>query len=122
MFEYLYTWIRNIAYYMVLVTTLIQVVPNHSYKKYIRFFTGLILILLIMTPVLKLFGTTQSVSSIYESQEYERRVREMEDAAKYLEDVDVAQYFPETYQNGEEVSEAGKETDALEIEEVHIGR
>lgn len=57
MFDYIYEWIQNVAFYLVLVTAVLHVVPNQSYRKYIRFFTGLVLILMIMTPVLKLFGT-----------------------------------------------------------------
>ena len=57
MFDYLYEWIQNIAFYLVLVTAVLHAVPNKAYKKYVRFFTGLVLILMIITPVLRLFGT-----------------------------------------------------------------
>lgn len=55
MFAYLYEWIRNVAFYLVLVTALLHVLPRSGYQKYIRFFTGLVLILLVLAPVLKLF-------------------------------------------------------------------
>ena len=57
MFDYLYEWIQNIAFYLVLVTAVLHAVPDKGYQKYIRFFTGLVLILMIVTPVLRLFGT-----------------------------------------------------------------
>ena len=40
MFDYIYEWIQNIAFYLVLVTAVLHAVPNKDYKKYIRFFTG----------------------------------------------------------------------------------
>ena len=44
MIAFFYQWLQNIAFYLILITAIIQIIPNHSYKKYIRFFTGLILI------------------------------------------------------------------------------
>lgn len=40
MFDYIYEWIQNIAFYLVLVTAVLHAVPNKDYKKYIRFFYG----------------------------------------------------------------------------------
>ena len=39
MFEYLYGWMQNIAFYMVMVTAVMHIIPNSDYKRYIRFFT-----------------------------------------------------------------------------------
>ena len=67
MFDYLYEWIRNIAFYLVLVTALLHIVPESGYQKYIRFFTGLVLILLVLSPVLKLFGMEGQLRELYQS-------------------------------------------------------
>lgn len=56
MFEYLYEWLQNISYYLILVTAVTYVLPSNSYRKYIRLFTGLVLILMLLTPVFNLFG------------------------------------------------------------------
>lgn len=56
MFEYVYEWLRNISYYLILVTAVTYVLPSNSYRKYIRFFTGLVLIMMLLTPVFQLFG------------------------------------------------------------------
>ena len=83
---YLYEWIENIAVYMVIITVAMQMVPNNSYKKYIRFFTGLILIIMMSGPILKIFGMEQEFEEFYKSAEYEQKVKEIERATKYLED------------------------------------
>ena len=83
---YLYEWIENIAVYMVIITVAMQMVPNNSYKKYIRFFTGLILIIMMSGPILKIFGMEQDLKEFYKSAEYEQKVKEIEGATKYLED------------------------------------
>ena len=33
MFNYFYEWLRNLAFYMVLVTAALQLIPNRSYEK-----------------------------------------------------------------------------------------
>ena len=70
-----------------IVHVAIQLIPNNSYKKYIRFYTGLMLIVLLSGPILKVFGMEQNFKDIYNSAEYKRQIREMEEATKYLEDI-----------------------------------
>ena len=56
MFSYLYEWIRSISFYMIMVTAAIHVIPNSDYKRYIRFFTGLVLVVMLTDPFLRLLG------------------------------------------------------------------
>lgn len=55
--EAIYNWLEQLACYLILVTAVLHVLPDSGYKKYIRFFTGLILVLLLASPVLQLFQT-----------------------------------------------------------------
>ena len=61
MFGNLYEWLKDISYYLILVTSVLYVLPSNSYRKYIRFFTGLVLILLLLNPILSLFGMKEYV-------------------------------------------------------------
>lgn len=65
MLDFIYEWIQNIAFYLILITVLLHMLPDSDYKKYIRFFTGLILILLLITPVLKLLHIDYWLSLIH---------------------------------------------------------
>ena len=47
----IYTWIRNIAGYFLFITILEQLMPGKQYGKYIRFFAGMVLILLVVQPL-----------------------------------------------------------------------
>ncbi len=87
MFQYIYQWIENIAFYLVVITAVIQLVPNNSYKKYIRFFTGLILVILLANPIMKIFQIEETFEAFYEEADYERKLEEIENATKYLEDI-----------------------------------
>ena len=46
MLEEVYKWIQNIAVYLVVVTAMLHAVPGKDYERYIRFFSGLVLIVL----------------------------------------------------------------------------
>lgn len=53
MIDKIYEWVKDLSFYLVLVTALLQMLPDSDYRKYIRFFTGLVLIALLLTPILK---------------------------------------------------------------------
>lgn len=77
--ESIFLWIRNVAYYMILVTAMVQVIPNNSYKKYIRLFTGMVFILLLTTPILKLFGIFQEEITLDHFRKYQEKIEEIEE-------------------------------------------
>ena len=77
MFAYLYEWIRNVAFYLVLVTALLHVLPRSGYQKYIRFFTGLVLILLVLAPVLKLFQMEEELRDAYRDDSWLEQLEEI---------------------------------------------
>lgn len=89
MLEYLYQWIENIAFYLIIFTVAMQMIPNNSYKKYIQFFTGLILIIMLAGPILKIFGAEQDFRDFYKSAEYQQKVKEIEEATRYLEGIGI---------------------------------
>lgn len=74
MLEYIYEWMENIACYLVIVVAVIHMVPSESYKRYIRFFVGMILILMLANPILKLWGMSE-----FPKEEYEKRLQEIEE-------------------------------------------
>ena len=76
----IYEWMRNFSYYMMLLTVLLQLLPNNDYKKYIRFFTGLILILIMCGPIMKILHVKDMDIN------YEQRVEEIERATEYFQD------------------------------------
>ncbi len=68
MLEYIYDWIENITFYMVIMTAVMHMIPGETYKKYIRFFVGLILILMLANPILKIWGLADNTKIEYEKQ------------------------------------------------------
>ena len=74
MLAYIYDWIENITFYLVLVGAVLHMVPGDGYKRYIRFFVGMILILMLSGPILKMWGMNE-----FPKEEYERRLQEIEE-------------------------------------------
>lgn len=99
MFDYIYDWLKNLAFYMILVTAILQILPDNSYQKYIRFFTGLILVIILMGPILKLVGMKETFSALYKDASYRQETKEMEDAATFLRELENP--LLEEEQNGE---------------------
>lgn len=82
MLDYIYEWLENIAFYMVIIVAVIQMIPGDSYKKYIRFFAGMILILMLTGPIFNVFGM-----SYYQNKEYQKKLKEIEEATTYMEGI-----------------------------------
>lgn len=101
MFEYLYELLRNISYYLVLVTMVTYVLPSNSYRKYIRLFTGLVLILMLLTPIWNLFRMKVFIT---------------EDLYKGLEGYE---WMEEIDENRDEIIES--DTFHIEVEDIVVG-
>ncbi len=68
--EELYTWIRNIVVYMIMNTIVMNLLGNKSYKKYISIVSGMILVLIVITPILKLVKLDQSLDYFFNSNNF----------------------------------------------------
>ena len=80
MIAFIYEWMENIAFYLVILVAIMQMIPQTSYQKYIRFFAGMILILMLAGPILRIFGMTELQSTAYQN-----ALQEIEDATGYME-------------------------------------
>ena len=49
-------WIRSLACFYLLLSTMLHLVPQKKYEQYVRFFMGLLLIGLLCTPLFALLG------------------------------------------------------------------
>ena len=47
-------WLNGLVGYFMITSIIMQMIPNGKYEPYIRLFTGFLLILLILQPVLKI--------------------------------------------------------------------
>ena len=45
-------WIKTLVGYLLIVSVVTQMMPNRKYEQYVKLFTGFLLIILILQPVL----------------------------------------------------------------------
>lgn len=120
MLDWLYEWIKNIAFYMIIVSVIFKVLPGNGYQKYIQFFSGIVLILLVFLPIVRILGKEQTIKDLYEGYSYEQKKEEMEMMEKYFADTDILDFLPEEYlQEGEGQGEQ-LENETVRIEPVVI--
>ena len=81
--EEIYSWMKNLAVFYILLTTVLHLVPDKRYERYVRFFMGLLLILMLITPVFSLLGKgeelMESFQMFYEKEDLMRKEEEFAD-------------------------------------------
>ncbi len=60
-------WVKNLAVYLFFSELLFQLLPHKRYRKYLRFFAGLILVLLVASPLLQAGGLEQRMLEVLDS-------------------------------------------------------
>ena len=82
----IYSWVKGIAVFYIFLTMLLHLVPTERYQRYIRFFMGLLLIVLVMSPVLSVLKKSRGVSvdfgKLYQQEEKKRLQLEIENLQK----------------------------------------
>jgi len=61
MTEQIYGWMENLAYYFIFLSAVMNFVPDNSYRKYIRYFMGILLIMLLLSPILQYFRLDEEI-------------------------------------------------------------
>jgi stage III sporulation protein AF len=47
-------WLKNLVSYLLIVSIGMQMLPNKKYEEYVRLFTGFLLIVILLQPILKI--------------------------------------------------------------------
>ncbi len=56
MLEAFYGWVEDITVYMIVITLIYKLSASSAYKPYIKLFTGLLMVIIIMTPIAKIWN------------------------------------------------------------------
>ena len=81
--EGIYRWVQNITYYMIFITAAANLLADSKYEKYLRFFGGIVLVLLVVQPLTgslrleeRLTYLFQSFTFKQDSADFEKRLTE----------------------------------------------
>lgn len=73
----LLNYIRNIGYFLILMSLVSNVMPDNSYKKYCRMFCGLILVVLVINPFYEFLNYDGELKDIFVDANYRSQVAEL---------------------------------------------
>lgn len=65
--EGLYDWIRNMTGFLIFLSVLEHLIPGKKYLRYIRFFAGMVLILIVLQPLTGSLRVENRIASYYKS-------------------------------------------------------
>lgn len=71
-----YNWVKNLAFFAILSTAVLQMIPDQGFQKYVRFFTGLLMVSMLILPIFKVTGKENIFTDIYKSREYREQLEE----------------------------------------------
>ncbi|KAB1438167.1 stage III sporulation protein AF [Candidatus Galacturonibacter soehngenii] len=94
----IYQWIKNIAFYMILITAVMNLIPNNNYKKYINLFTGIVMIILVISPISKLLGASTRLDSNFIKNIYNQEIVNLKVDAYQISDTSSSKLLEE-YKN-----------------------
>lgn len=124
--EYIFGWIRDIAFYTLLMEVVLHMLPEQGQKKYLQFFMGIVLIILVISPVLSAAGLERQLDETYvrqtsdqEFEEFQKRQQEIEEhyERRLEERVEEA---AEELREMEQMEERQGEENGVEIPEIRI--
>lgn len=93
--EEVYAWIRNIVIYMILNTIIMNFLGNSSYKKYISMVSGMILVLIVVSPLMKLFDLEDDLDYYIGSNEQAVEASDFKNSLRLMEEQQSEAVFAE---------------------------
>lgn len=121
MLEALYSWLRSLAYFMVFSTILLHMIPGQNYQKYIRFFTGLLLVILLIAPVMEFFSGN-GIEEILDGSAYQQSLKQLEEAVSYMGQLENSQDLPGMEELTDSQGSQEETGDRIQVEEIRIGQ
>lgn len=75
---YIFGWVRTLAAYFIFMTMVLNFIPEGQYRKYVRYFFSLLLLLLLSRPLSELAGWEEqmdrSMDALLDSLEYQENL------------------------------------------------
>ncbi len=91
----LYEWIRNIVIYMILNTIIMNLLGNSSYKKYVSIVSGMILVLIVVSPFIKYLRVEDKLNYYLDFNEFAIETADFENSLRTMEEEQLEYVFQE---------------------------
>jgi stage III sporulation protein AF len=97
----IYSWVKNIIIFLILTTIITNLLGKSSYKKYVDLVIGIILVLLVVSPLLKFFQLEETLDYFFSANSL---LADAEDINGKLEDMEDVQMTTIVSEYEEEIS------------------
>lgn len=68
--EYFVRWIKNIAIFYIIASLILNMIPGDQYKRYVRLFLGIVMVILLIKPVGRLTGLDGRFAELFGTGSY----------------------------------------------------
>lgn len=75
--DLIYSWVGNILFFLILMSLVEVLLPSKKYGTYIRFFAGMVLILLVLQPFLGVTGLDDRIAGYFETIRFQAETRDL---------------------------------------------
>lgn len=99
-------WMRGIVLLFFLLTALLYFIPRDVYKKYIRFFMEMVLVLAILLPVMKLFYGEDPFGKMVHYDEFWQELSNLKTDMEHMEYLQNKYYAEQYEQRSGQISKA----------------
>lgn len=76
--DFLYGWIKSIAIYMILISVVKNLLPKSQFEKYLRLFTGLLVIILVIEPFTQWMNLQDSMDDLFSLDAYKQEMNQLQ--------------------------------------------
>lgn len=120
MLNAVYEWVKNIAFYLIFITAIMNALPDNHFKKYVKLFTGMILVVILISPISRLFQFDHALDFSFVTKTYELELEEIQKQIGNVEDMQSEQLlsgYEETVKTriDEIVKAEGKNVSGMEV-------
>ena len=81
MTQTVYSWMRGVACYYLVYSIVMNLISDRQYQNYVKSFMGMILVIMILTPIFQLFRSDLNLSDILMINEMKREWQELKNTA-----------------------------------------
>ncbi len=92
-------YIKNIGFFLILVSVVCNALPENGFKKYCKLFCGLVLVVLVLTPINAILNFDGDIGEIFAAGSYEGQVKELKSKLLMQERLQMDNAL-EQYENG----------------------
>lgn len=120
MLEGIYTWVRSLAGYFLFVTVLEQLLPGKKYGKYVRLFSGMVLILLVVQPLTDKTQMEAKIAHDYETLLFQYEAGDLKEEILGIEHERLEQMIRQYEEAVEEDIRLMVADSGVKVEECHV--